>query len=117
MAIVFIIPKPKCNKPNTHTAKHTVTRRGKTEAAAYQAAMPLAMRHVYDEFTAFRKAVKCPTGCKERSDDTSTKASATYSYSRWHAFLSYLPFGGAGGWSCTATFTGTISITCKGAGE
>ena len=113
MPVTYLPPPITCGQPIPHDSKVTRTRRGKTEDEAYRAAMPLAMSLAYDDLRAWEQSVSCPHRCSERNESPSTTASATYSYSRWHAFTSYFPFGGAGGWSCTATFTARNSITCK----
>ena len=109
---VPIMERLKCDKWNTYSSEYTVSRRGKTREAAYQAAMPLAMKEVYDRLNHYSQSLKCPNECQDRDENIATHSSETYSYSRWHAFLSYLPFGGAGGWTCTATFQGDLSIMC-----
>ena len=114
---VPIVERLKCNKWNIYSSECTVSRRGKTPEAAYQAAMPLAMQRVYDRLDNYSKSLKCPKECQNRDENIVTHSSEEYSHSLWHVFLSYLPFGGAGGWTCIATFEGELSTMCTSKNE
>ena len=117
MANPYTTLKIICGDRYSHTSSITRTRTGKTEQAAYEAAMPIAINLVREDIRHWNDASGCPSNCPERKEYPSTFARATYSWSLGDWLASLVPFSGiAGGWSCTATFSVRLTIICEKAG-